>query len=556
MSLLLVGTAKASLIVVAALAITALLRRRSAAVRHGVLAAALLCAAAAPALERVAPSWHITWSAPRSTTWILEPVGRITAAADVEAGRPDASGAAEARKGTSYTIDAGLLVGLWAAGFVISLLMLVIALARLGWLARRARPVVDGVWPELAAEAAAAYGVRRPVRLLQSEHPAMLATWGLFRPRIILPMSAGEWPPDRVRVVLYHELAHVRRGDWTVQLGADMLRAVQWFNPLVWVACRRLRQESEQACDDLVLNSGVEGTCYATHLLDLARTFTGHGTTWFPTSPAPAIARPSSLEGRIVAMLNARLNRSPIRRPAAAAIVTAVLVATVAVAGFGAAQTVFGTLSGTVSDQMGRAVPDVALELTNVRNASKYEVKSDGTGRFEFIGLPAGDYSLASRIPGFMTTQDKFTLGGQDAQRNVGLVIGEIEETIRVMDSDTPPVASQSDPAKRMMREGKPDRCSTLTVGGCILAPVKVRDVHPYYPTSLAASGVEGRVLLVAQIGTDGLVSDVRAVKPAPADLVAAAILAVSQWEFAPTHLDGFPIDTQMNVTVNFARRK
>jgi len=159
-------------------------------------------------------------------------------------------------------------------------------------------------------------------------------------------------------------------------------------------------------------------------------------------------------------------------------------------------------------------------------------------------------------MAGFMTTQDKFTLGGQDAQRNVGLVIGEIEETLSVIDSDTPPVTSPSDPARRMIREGKPDHCSTLSVGGCILAPVKVHDVHPYYPTSLAAAGIEGRVFLAAQIGTDGLVSGVRAVKPAPADLVAAAILAVSQWEFAPTHLDGSPIDTRMNVTVNFARRK
>jgi len=556
MSLLLVSTIKASVVVVAALAITALLRRSSAALRHGVLAAALLCAAAAPALERVAPSWHVTWGAARSTTWILEPVGRITAAVDVETAGPGVPGAIDARTSPSRAIDAAFLIRVWAGGVVVSLLLLAIALGRLAWLASHARPVVDGVWAELATEAAGAYGIGRPVILLQSERPAMLATWGLFRPRIILPKSAGEWPVDRVRVVLYHELAHVRRGDWAVQLGAELLRAVHWFNPLIWIACRRLRQESEQACDDVVLNHGVEGTCYATHLLDLARLFTSHGSTWFPPSPAPAIARQSSLEERIVAMLNARLNRSSISRSAAVVLVTAVLVTTVAVAGFGAAQVTFGTLSGTVSDQMGRVVPGVALELTNVKNASKYEVKSDGTGRFEFVGLPAGDYSLASRMAGFMTTQDTFTLGGQDAQRNVGLVIGEIEETLSVIDSDTPPVTSPSDPARRMIREGKPDHCSTLSVGGCILAPVKVHDVHPYYPTSLAAAGIEGRVFLAAQIGTDGLVSGVRAVKPAPADLVAAAILAVSQWEFAPTHLDGSPIDTRMNVTVNFARRK
>src|SRR5262245_42799617 len=96
MSLLLVGTIKASLVVVTAFAATALLRKSSAAVRHGVLAAALLCAAAAPALEHVVPSWLVSWSTPRSTTWILEPVGRITAAIDVEPSAPNALGTAEA----------------------------------------------------------------------------------------------------------------------------------------------------------------------------------------------------------------------------------------------------------------------------------------------------------------------------------------------------------------------------------------------------------------------------------------------------------------------------
>ena len=90
MSLLLVGTIKASLVVVAALAVTGLLRRSSAALRHGVLAAAVLCAAVAPALERVAPSWHVTWGGQQSTTWILEPVGRITAAVDLEPSWPGA----------------------------------------------------------------------------------------------------------------------------------------------------------------------------------------------------------------------------------------------------------------------------------------------------------------------------------------------------------------------------------------------------------------------------------------------------------------------------------
>ena len=96
--------------------------------------------------------------------------------------------------------------------------------------------------------------------LLQSDHPALLVTWGLVWPKVILPRAAREWSRDRVRIVLCHELAHIRRGDWILQIAAQLVRCVYWFNPLVWMACARLRLESEQACDDRVLNLGVERT--------------------------------------------------------------------------------------------------------------------------------------------------------------------------------------------------------------------------------------------------------------------------------------------------------
>ena len=98
-----------------------------------------------------------------------------------------------------------------------------------------------------------ATGCDRPVTLLQSSHPSLLVTWGLARPKMILPSAAGAWTDERARVVLSHELAHIRRGDWIVQLSAELLRAFYWFNPLLWVACRQLRLESEHACDDEVM---------------------------------------------------------------------------------------------------------------------------------------------------------------------------------------------------------------------------------------------------------------------------------------------------------------
>jgi TonB family protein len=549
MSLLLENTVKVSLIVIAAMTAIAVFRHRSAALRHWMLAMAVVCAVLAPAFRPIAPSWTVPLDPALGTPQAVEiaaPGGSI------ESG-PAASSASGLPSTVRPTVDWGLVAGwAWLAGAVVSLSILGVGLARLVWIAARSKPVPAGRWSRIAADLASRQDIRRPVRLLQHDQSALLVTWGFFRPDIILPSGASEWSDDRIRIVLLHELAHIRRGDWATQIVAECLRAVYWFNPLVWLASARLRQESEQACDDAVLADGVEAPDYATHLLDLARAFkTGRRT----FVPAPAMARPSSLERRFTVMLNNATNRNPLTRPARLATTIAVLTASILIAGFGAAQSFF-TFSGSVFDSTNRVIPRITVTLINPENQSKYSIQSDGTGRFQFVGLPPGDYLFEASGAGFSTLKGKVTVNGRDVQRDLSLEVGSLEETITVRASVSGDSAAPTRPRRvesPKAREPRvPPPCGGTIVGGNIKPPMKLVDVRPDYPENLRATGTGGVVTLAAVIGTDGAIRNVDVVNAPYPDLGVAAVEAVRQWEFSQTLLNCEPIEVKMKVTVNF----
>jgi TonB family protein len=578
--LLLESTVKTSIVVLIAMATASLLRRQSAAVRHWILASAIACAALTPVLGSVVPSsWQVPIGIDPATGWFdARDRSQNAPLAATEGLRDERTKDDSARSDDRTlrprawpaitTLLPGAIVTIWTAGAAISLLILVLGLGRLAWIASHARRVLAGRWTESAAHVARDYGLHRPVQLLQTDHPTLLVTWGCARPRILLPRAAQQWSEDRVRIVLSHELAHIKRRDWAIQMLAEIARAAYWFNPLIWIACRRLREESEHATDDAVLRQGMTGPEYARHLLELARVLTDRSRgTWLP---AAAIAPSSSLERRVRAMLNDRTNRAPATRSARTVMLAAVACLTVALA---AAQGAFATFSGTVFDETNGFVPGVTLVLTNPQSQAKYEVISDRTGHFEFVGLPPGDYQLETKVAGFATLRGTLTLTGQNAQRDLVLQIGSLEETITVRGGPRTVTGSlketitvRGDPGTDPTRSGASDRparrpdptCTSLPAGGMggnIRAPHKLVDVKPYYPQHLYDTNIGGTVVLQARIDTEGRVSAVEVVSPAHPDLNAAAIEAVRQWEFDSTILNCRKVEVAMKVTVNFVAR-
>src|SRR5215213_2708399 len=94
----------------------------------------------------------------------------------------------------------------------------------------------------------------------------------------MLPVCAEVRAATEMTDVLVHELSHVHRRDCAMNLLADFAAAIQWCNPMVHLAARRLRAESEHACDDAVLERGAAAEGYAQLLLTLAhRAHVGSG---------------------------------------------------------------------------------------------------------------------------------------------------------------------------------------------------------------------------------------------------------------------------------------
>ncbi|AMY11780.1 Regulatory protein BlaR1 [Luteitalea pratensis] len=194
------------------------------------------------------------------------------------------------------------LAVIWALGAFLVLARLVasrVAAARL----TRNRVPGRKPWLGLARRLARLMRVPRRVRFLRSDRVSMPIACGVLRPAVVLPVEADDWQDARVRAVLLHELAHVRRRDCLTQLIVDAAVALLWFHPLAWVGRRAVRRERERACDDLVLVAGTDAPEYATHLLDVARAAQGQPS-GLVMSGGVAMARASELEGRLMAILD------------------------------------------------------------------------------------------------------------------------------------------------------------------------------------------------------------------------------------------------------------
>lgn len=276
--------------------------RHRAALRHLVWLGAFAALIVLPVLAAVLPSHvHFMLAAPS----LPQPVAQTQVA--------DAAPAAAAPVAVSaphmptFHFDIGfaarVIAMLWLAGLLVIALRSGFALLALRKLKRdsRAHRFDDIALPE----------GRYEIRLARAPGNCGPVTWGVLRPVILLPFQAQFWPSERLRAVLMHEVAHIRRHDGLSQLLSMLVCAFYWLNPLVWAAARSLRAEAEMAADDTVLASGVRPSSYAGELLQLASEYRSR-------EPAlagmPLFMAGSALEARVKSVLAATPQRSGVTK--------------------------------------------------------------------------------------------------------------------------------------------------------------------------------------------------------------------------------------------------
>jgi TonB family protein len=535
MILLLAIVARTSFLVGVGLLSRWLLRNRSAALRHVTLTLTLVGAMSVVPLTTVLPRWnpfplHVDRAArpdsnPPAPPGALAPVVPASRL-DPPAG-PRSAGAV------------AILAIVWACGVAAFGVALLTGIRRVHRIGAASECVRSPDWTLLVERISAEYGLTRPVCLSFIDTPDLLATWGVLRPRVLLPSHARQWSAERRDVVLRHELAHISRGDWVVQLGAEVARTLFWFNPLFWAVCSELRRDSEQACDDLVLAGGVPARRYASQLLELAQICRSYRSA---SDALTLMAHPSTLERRFAAMLNPRLDRRPASRRTLAAAALLVTALCLPVAAFRPEQTSPLPVTGAVYDSSGAVLPGV--EVTLMASQKTWQATTDASGRFEFPPLGPGRYEIDVALAGFRPLHHVFDLQSPgDWDRAVTLDVGQVSEAINVTASRQPGA-----------EVAVPAATQPVKIGGNIRAPRKLKHVSPAYPPAMRAAGREGVVPIEAIIGTDGAVHSVRVLSASiHPDFAVAAADAVRQWQFAPTLLNRVPVEVTMTVNIKFS---
>jgi beta-lactamase regulating signal transducer with metallopeptidase domain len=399
------------------------LRHRSANARYVVCCAALMLMTALPVATTIVLLDQRELSPPSSSA----PVTLTSATGDTL--RIDSVPPAGAARSMDWpAVLTPWLLPVWLTGVAVCSLRLLMASLHTAALKRRSIPE-NGPLAATVSRLAARIGVNRSVSVRVSTVMASPATLGFLRPVILLPpATALHITPQQLEALLAHELAHVRRHDYLVNVLQMFAETLFFYHPVVWWTSRRIRIERELCCDDIAVRACGDAVSYAQALTVVARLLVTRPGMAVGAAGGPLLVRVQRLLG--VASTSRQV--SPLWIAAAALVM---IVALMFVGPYAQSRTPDAPAPGTVERETilrGRVVDAGtgspvagasvrAQYITGVENPTRcpigdcegivngpsgpipiYRATTDADGRFDFRDMKPGDYLVAAVAPGYV----------------------------------------------------------------------------------------------------------------------------------------------------------
>ena len=401
---------------------------------------------------------------------------------------------------------------------------------------------------------ACAMGVVRDIDVRLAQHIASPGTIGWLRPIILIPPAvAMGLSTQQLEAVLAHEIAHIRRYDYLVNLAQGVVETLLFYHPAVWWVSGRIRFEREMCCDDAAVRACGDPLGYAQALTAIARG---------PSALQPVL---SAGGGPLVQRVRRLLGPSLASPPASGW--SAVLVCSVAAAAIVAMTSLvegqsgrgplgspgsLGTLTLTVYDPLGApadGVPIVFEQGPFQQGALFGEGTTNGNGRYT-VHLPAGHYIFTAGIDFFPPTSVTLTAGAtieREVRMQLEPVTGSFIVCVMCPDDDTLPDS--------IAAELQRDRDAARTQLAMAAEPMGGwESFKPAAPRSLRErpTPIEGLVVIEGVIGRDGSVSRLKTVGAPHFDLAAAAIAALAGQRWEPARVRGVSVEVPLRIMLQY----
>ena len=437
---------------------------------------------------------------------------------------------------------------LWSAGVLLFSLRLVTSSAHTHALRRHVGPAEDAI-VSMVGRMAGRVGVHRRVRVFVCALVSGPATVGWLRPAILVPPATLlGLTTQQLEAVIAHELAHVRRHDYLVNVAQMMIETLLFYHPAVWWVSRRIRIERELCCDDIVVATCADPVEYACALTQLARVRV--------ISPRLALRGAGGpLVQRVQRLLAPGPPVTASRLPMAVACVLACVTTSFGHAWMRAESQLLppasarGSVTGIVYDPLGEPAADLPITLDNNVDAGDseplatpvlLETRTDATGRYRFDNVPRGSYVVTPAIAWARSSPVTVPNGGA-VDTDIRITFDTVVTGLMMLPGGRPPSASILFPPRDRQSE-------TLSVRG----PEHVNLWNRPYPDALQQTRREGVVVVDGDIGTDGKATHLRVTAADHVELATAALAAVEQERWEPARVRGVAIEVPLRVTLEY----